>query len=104
VISRLRAAGIRLYATTARDGRPLDTCDLQGPSAILLGGEGPGLDARLAQLADVHVTVPMRSPVESLNVAIAAAIIVYEAARQRHARARDRSAAGKQARPRGGPQ
>jgi RNA methyltransferase, TrmH family len=80
---RAQAAGIRLLSAVPRGGTPLPDCDLRGPSAILLGGEGPGLPEALVRLADEHVTIPMRPPVESLNVAIAAALLLYEASRQR---------------------
>lgn len=83
VVARARAAGIRVFATVPRGGVPLGECDLGGPAAVLLGGEGAGLPERLIALADGRLTIPMRPPVESLNVATAAALIVYEAARQR---------------------
>jgi TrmH family RNA methyltransferase len=54
------------------------------PAAIALGGEGGGLPASLIESADQRITIPMQPPVESLNVAIAAALAIYEAARQRH--------------------
>ncbi|MCA1561293.1 MAG: RNA methyltransferase, partial [Acidobacteria bacterium] len=57
--------------------------DLSHPAAILLGGEGRGLPGSLLQLADVRLSIPMRKPVESLNVGVAAALIAYEASRQR---------------------
>ena len=82
-IQQARAAGLRIFAAVARDGRPLRECDLRGPSAILLGGEGPGLGSEVIAAADERLTVPMRPPVESLNVAIAAALILYEALGQR---------------------
>jgi TrmH family RNA methyltransferase len=82
-VARARAAGLRVFATAARNGTPLPKCDLRGPSAILLGGEGQGLPEELSALADDRVTIPMRPPVESLNVAVAAALVLYEASRQR---------------------
>jgi tRNA G18 (ribose-2'-O)-methylase SpoU len=66
-----------------RDGTPLGSCDLRGPVAIMLGAEGAGLPFDAATAADDRVTIPMRAPVESLNVAIAAALILFEASRQR---------------------
>ena len=78
-----RAAGLRVFATAARDGTPLADCDLRGPSVILLGGEGAGLPQELLDASDERLTIPMRRPVESLNVAIAAALVLYEASRQR---------------------
>ncbi|HUF57744.1 MAG TPA: RNA methyltransferase [Thermohalobaculum sp.] len=83
VAVRARADGLRLLSTVPRGGTPLPDCDLRSPSAILLGGEGPGLPDTLVRVADGHITIPMRPPVESLNVAIAAALVLYEAARQR---------------------
>ena len=48
-----------------------------------MGGEGTGLAADILEAADLRVRIPMRARVESLNVAVAAALLVYEAARQR---------------------
>jgi TrmH family RNA methyltransferase len=76
--------GLRIYAATARGGTSLPECNLRMPAAIVLGGEGGGLPQSLSALADDRLTIPMRPPVESLNVAIAAALVLYEAARQRH--------------------
>jgi TrmH family RNA methyltransferase len=78
-----RAQGIRVFATMPRGGTPLPACDLRGPSAILLGGEGGGLPKAWLDAADDRLTIPMRGRVESLNVAIAAALVLYEASRQR---------------------
>lgn len=82
-IERARANGLRIFATTARDGTPLPQCDLRGPAAIIFGGEGAGLPDDLLHAADARLTIPMQPPVESLNVAVAAALVIYEAARQR---------------------
>ena len=77
-------AGVRVFATVPRGGTPLPECDLRGPAAILLGGEGGGLPAMWLDAADERLTIPMRGQVDSMNVAIAAALILYEASRQRH--------------------
>lgn len=82
-IGAARSAGLRVLATAPRGGTPLASVDLRGPSAILLGGEGPGLPPEVVAEADERITIPMRPPVESLNVAIAAALVLYEALRQR---------------------
>jgi RNA methyltransferase, TrmH family len=84
-LAMARSRGLRVFAATARGGTSLPQCDLRGPSAVIFGGEGAGLPAPLVDAADAQLTIPMRPPVESLNVAIAAALVVYEAARQRHA-------------------
>jgi TrmH family RNA methyltransferase len=85
-IDGARAAGARLVATTPRQGTNLYEANLEGPVAILIGGEGPGLPDAVVAAADLCVSIPMKPPVESLNVAVATALIVYEAARQRGAR------------------
>jgi TrmH family RNA methyltransferase len=83
-VEAARARGVHIYAAVPAGGVPLCECNLRGATAVLLGGEGPGLAAHLVDLADRTLSIPMRPPVESLNVATAAAIILYEAHRQRH--------------------
>jgi TrmH family RNA methyltransferase len=60
--------------------------DLSGPIAILVGGEGSGLAASQIAAADERVVIPMEPPVESLNTAVSAALVLYEARRQRAGR------------------
>jgi RNA methyltransferase, TrmH family len=83
-----RGKGLRIFATSAHGGTLLHQCNLRVPAAIVLGGEGGGLPSSVMEAADERLTIPMPPPVESLNVAIAAALVIYEAARQRH---RDRA-------------
>jgi TrmH family RNA methyltransferase len=78
-----RAHRCRIVATVPRGGRPLFDADLTGAVAVLIGGEGTGLPASIAAAADERITVPMQPPVESLNAAVTAALIAYEARRQR---------------------
>jgi TrmH family RNA methyltransferase len=75
--------GCRIIASVPRDGLSLFDVDLTGPFHLLIGGEGKGLPPALVDTADERVTVPMQAPVESLNAAVTAALIVYEARRQR---------------------
>jgi RNA methyltransferase, TrmH family len=79
----LRNAGLRLVATVPRGGTAMHHVDLRAPAALILGGEGRGLDPELVSSADERLTIPMRSPMDSLNVAVSAALLVYEARRQR---------------------
>jgi TrmH family RNA methyltransferase len=82
----LQHAGVRVLATVPGGrGNQESFYDqpLTGACAVLLGGEGPGLPADLLSAADGTITIPMQPPVESLNVAAAAAVIIYEARRQR---------------------
>jgi TrmH family RNA methyltransferase len=82
-IENARARHIRVFATVPRGGTPLPEADLRKPCAILLGGEGAGLPSATIEAADARLTIPMRAGIESLNVAVAAAIVLYEASRQR---------------------
>jgi TrmH family RNA methyltransferase len=82
-VAEARGHGCRIIATVPRGGTPYVDADLRGPAAILIGGEGGGLAADVINDADQRVTIPMEARVESLNAAAAAAILVYEARRQR---------------------
>jgi len=80
---RLRERGVRIVATTAGAATPIADVDLTGPVAVLLGSEGQGLPEPVLREADFHATIPMRPPVESLNVAVTAAVVAFETRRQR---------------------
>ncbi|HYM25415.1 MAG TPA: RNA methyltransferase [Vicinamibacterales bacterium] len=84
-INAARAQGCRIVALAPRGGRSLFELDLRKPTAIVIGGEGAGIPIGLLDDADDCATIPMRSPVESLNAAVTAAIALYEAHRQRSA-------------------
>jgi TrmH family RNA methyltransferase len=88
-LAALRERGIRLVAAIAaigdREAIPCTDVDLKAPTAILIGNEGSGLSQDLLERADAHVAIPMPGPVESLNAAVAASVLLYEAARQRNA-------------------
>ncbi|MDE3203682.1 MAG: RNA methyltransferase [Acidobacteriota bacterium] len=83
VLGHLGARGVRRVASAARGGRDHDRMDWSGPSALVLGSESQGLAADLDGLLDERVTIPMAPDVESLNVAMAATVICFEADRQR---------------------
>lgn len=82
-VAEARQHRCRIVATVPRSGTSLTASDLRGPVAILIGGEGHGLPAAAIETADVRVTIPMQPPVESLNAAVTAALVAYEARRQR---------------------
>jgi len=79
----LRKQRLKLLATVPRGGASMYRTDMRDDTALLLGGEGAGLSAEILQRADRQITIPMRAPVESLNVAVATGVLVFEAARQR---------------------
>lgn len=79
----IKGNGGRIIAAVPRQGRAPDAIEWRGRLALMLGGEGPGLGEKAVAAADALVTIPMVPPVESLNVAVAAGILVYAARRQR---------------------
>jgi TrmH family RNA methyltransferase len=81
VVSSLRASGLQVLATTVDGEISLDTADLSGPTAWLFGPEAHGLPVELTQLATHRVHIPMPGNAESLNVASAASICLYQSAR-----------------------
>ena len=80
----LKGKGFRLYGTNltinARDYRECNFCE---PTAFVLGTEKWGLSERATELMDESIYIPMRGMVQSLNVSVAAAILLFEALRQR---------------------
>lgn len=86
VVASASELGVRLVAAVPRGGTPLPELDLRQPTAIVLGGEGAGVPQTTMAAVHETVTIPMQGPVESLNVAVAAALILYEATRQRQER------------------
>jgi RNA methyltransferase, TrmH family len=82
-LARLAARGVAVFATAADGERRYDEADLRGPAAIVVGREGQGLAAAVQRSARARLRVPLAAPVESLNVAVAAALVLFEAARQR---------------------
>jgi TrmH family RNA methyltransferase len=86
VLRALKEAGVEISALVPRDGRPLFETDFRKPSALILGSEGAGVPDEVLQQVDRRITIPMQQPVESLNVGVAAALVLYEAYRQRSAR------------------
>jgi TrmH family RNA methyltransferase len=82
-LTEARRHGWRLLAAVPRGGTPLFEATLTGALAVVVGGEGPGLPPEVVDQADLRVSVPMEKPVESLNAAVTAALILYEARRQR---------------------
>jgi RNA methyltransferase, TrmH family len=83
VLATLGEWGLRRLATRPAGGQPYHQADLAGPTAIVLGNEAWGLPVELDGLVDESVTIPMAGRGESLNVGMAAAVLCFEAARQR---------------------
>jgi TrmH family RNA methyltransferase len=81
--TRLRAARIQTIAAMPHQATPLAEHALHSPTALVIGAEGPGISAALAARCTARVTIPTPGPVESLNAAVAASVLLYEASRQR---------------------
>ena len=82
-ILELKSQGIKVYAAHLKGTLCYDEPDYRGPSAFLIGNEGNGLSDVVADCADTYIKIPMQGQVESLNAAISAALLMYEASRQR---------------------
>lgn len=83
VLERLGSFGMRRIGTVTHGGRDHSDADLTGPVAIVLGNEAAGLPEGLGSVIDEWVSIPMAGRAESLNVGMAAAVLCFEAARQR---------------------
>ena len=78
-------AGRETWLADAASGTAYDEIDWTRPSALIVGGEAYGASREASSLATGQVTIPMVSQVESLNAAMAATVILFEAARQQRA-------------------
>jgi RNA methyltransferase, TrmH family len=76
-------AGVKILATTVCAAQPAELVDLVEPVALVIGSEGSGVPSELAAKAHEAITIPCPGPVESLNAAVAASVLLYEASRQR---------------------
>jgi TrmH family RNA methyltransferase len=86
LFERLRAARVTIVATDRHSPSELVQADLRGSLALLVGNEASGLAEELAAQATLRLSIPIRPGTDSVNVAAAAAIFLYEAARQRQFR------------------
>ena len=82
-LKELKEEGVWVYGTAADGATPLYQADLKGPAAIVIGSEGDGMSRLVREQCDFLVSIPMRGQLNSLNASAAAAIVLYEAVRQR---------------------
>jgi TrmH family RNA methyltransferase len=85
VFDALAARGVRLLGTAVDGGSPYDSAELDGPVALVLGSEAHGLAPSVLDRLDGRLHIPMAGRVESLNVAVAGAVLAFEIARRRRA-------------------
>lgn len=82
-IKTLKDNGVWIYGTAADGAAPLYETDLTGAAAIVIGSEGAGMGRLVSEACDFMVSIPMKGHINSLNASNAAAILLYEAVRQR---------------------
>ena len=82
-IDELKSRGVWIFGTAADGAVPLYSAGLKGPAAIVIGNEGVGMSRIVADSCDFKVSIPMKGSISSLNASAAAAIMLYEAVRQR---------------------
>ena len=82
-LKEMKQKGICAYAAHLEGQNSYDQEDFTVPCAFLIGNEGNGLREEVAAAADCWIRIPMRGQVESLNAAVAAAVLMFEASRQR---------------------
>jgi 23S rRNA (guanosine2251-2'-O)-methyltransferase len=87
-IGELKDAGVWTVGLAAEAGETYDQIDFTAPTALVLGAEGQGMRRLVRESCDRLASIPMRGRVESLNVSVAAAVVLFEAVRQRRARIR----------------
>ena len=83
LIKDLKKQGMWIFGTAADGTTSLYDADLKGPAAIVIGSEGDGMTRLVSESCDFLVSIPMRGKLNSLNASAAAAILLYEAVRQR---------------------
>lgn len=82
-LNDLKKQGVWVFGTAAGGSTSLYEADLKGPAAIVIGSEGTGMSRLVGETCDFTVSIPMKGKLNSLNASAAAAILLYEAVRQR---------------------
>ena len=83
LLKELKEEGVWVFGATMGGSTPLHRADLKGPAAIVIGSEGSGLGRLVEETCDFTVSIPMFGKINSLNASAAAAVLLYEAVRQR---------------------
>ena len=83
LLKDLKQQGVWVFGTAADGATALYSADLKGPAAIVIGSEGSGMTRLVSETCDFLVSIPMKGRISSLNASAAAAILLYEAVRQR---------------------
>ena len=84
-ITFLKEHGIRILTAQLQDSRLYYDTDMRQPTALVMGTEATGLTQQWRDAADAHIRIPMLGRLDSLNASVSAAILLFEAVRQRNA-------------------
>ena len=82
-VTELKKSGVWVYGASAAGVESLWQTDLTGPTALVIGSEGSGISRLVGESCDFSINIPMYGKISSLNASVSAAILMYEAARQR---------------------
>ena len=82
-IAELKKAGVWVFGASAGSGTPLWQTDFKGATALVIGSEGAGIGRLVGENCDFNISIPMFGEISSLNASVSAAILMYEAVRQR---------------------
>ena len=89
VMRFLKESGLSLFAATEKASDTLYETDMNGPAALIMGSEDAGISPQLLRVADSWVSIPMKGTIASLNVSVAAGVMLFEVLRQREAAGRN---------------
>ena len=79
----LKQNGFKIIAATEKTDHLIYDVDMKGPCAIVMGSEGKGVSKTMLDMADEKAAIPLKGEISSLNVSVAASVILFEAVRQR---------------------
>lgn len=86
VLKFLRESGLGLFAATEKASDSIYDTDMTGPAGLIMGSEDKGISPQLLKMADTWVSIPMKGTIASLNVSVAAGVILFEMIRQAYSR------------------
>jgi 23S rRNA (guanosine2251-2'-O)-methyltransferase len=82
-IEYLKESGLKVFCAAEKSGENASKAPLTGPAVLILGSEDKGISRELVSLSDFQINIPMKGNIGSLNVSVAAGILLYEIVRQR---------------------
>ncbi|MDT8401750.1 MAG: 23S rRNA (guanosine(2251)-2'-O)-methyltransferase RlmB [Bacteroidales bacterium] len=79
----LKDSGLKIISTSEKGNKDIRSVDLKGPVALVMGSEDRGVSPEITGMSDVNISIPLQGSIESLNVSVAAGILLYEIAGSR---------------------